>query len=52
MSGFRSITTLPHSIFASICKELLPAIVIRSLMEEKRSMHRLKGLKERHFLCE
>ena len=38
----------PTVVFVSLCGELLPAIVIRSLMEEKQSMHRLKRLKERH----
>ena len=45
MRGFRSITSLPHSISQS--EKLLPAIVISSHMEEKQSKYRLK----RHFLC-
>ena len=45
MRGFRSITSLPHSISQS--EKLLPAIVIGSHMEEKQSKYRLKSLKEK-----
>ena len=45
MRGFRSITSLPHSVSQS--EKLLPAIVISSPMEEKQSMYRLKSLEEK-----
>ena len=45
MRGFRSITSLPHSISQS--EKLFPAIVISSHIEEKQSMYRLKSLKEK-----
>ena len=47
MRGFRSITSLPHSISQS--EKLFPAIVISSHMEEKQSMYPLKSLKEKTF---
>ena len=46
MCGFHSITSLPHSMFC-----VSPTILISSRVDEKQSMHRLKSLKERHFLC-
>ena len=45
MRGFRSITSLPHSIPKS--EKLLPTIVINSHMKEKQSMYRLKSLKQK-----
>ena len=39
------------TIFLHPSKKLLPAIVISCHMKEKRSMYRLKRLKEKTFFC-
>ena len=44
MCGFRSITSLSHSILSHPSKELVAPIVISSHVEEKKLMYRLKTL--------
>ena len=46
MCGFRSIFPNPR-YFLQLSKKLLRAIVISSHMEEKKSMYRMKSLKEK-----
>ena len=52
MCGFRSITSLSHSIFCIRLRNCFNVIVISSHMEEKRSMYRLKSLMKKTLsLC-
>ena len=49
MCRFRSITSLPHSIFLHPPKKLVPVIVISlGHMVEKQSIHRLKSVKQKN----